>query len=360
MNVLFKALSGVVILCTNLNGDNAMIKEKYLYLFYVVLVVCLAFGLDLISSNVAVEFSNKVILNSAGEKVTSLEATFPLWYQIIGLVKNFLYGLGAAIFITVFIANRLQKTLHDEKQEELNKLNEAISVNVFDSLFKTIIPEAIFKIIKQEIIENKVLRREAKWIYDFTLKGDLIVCRQTTRYELHNLSHEEVSNPIRLDLDALGGSSYRLISAECHSQFGDVLVKYNPEDAGKNINIDVVRAENKLTVSYSVKIPAKSYAEYNTVFEKHYKGDITDAQGTKVPVVGADIIVNFPTGYHFDISPLMSTTPRLISESSIQKIFRVEGGVLPNQGFVFYLVKKDIDVAVDDRELVVSLEMPEV
>ncbi|MEN5242866.1 hypothetical protein [Pseudomonas atacamensis] len=337
-----------------------MVKEKYFYLVCVVVVVCLAFGLDLISSNVAVEISNKVILNATGDKVTSLEATFPLWYQVVGLLKNFLYGLGAAIFITVFIANRLQKTLHEEKQEELNKLNDAISVNVFDSLFKAIIPEEIFKIIKREIIQNKVLRKEAKWIYDFTLRGDVIICRQTTRYELHNLSNEEVSNPIKLNLDALGGSIYNLVSAECHSQFGEVLVKYYPDDTSKNINIDVERDGNKLTVSYSVKIPAKSYAEYNTVFEKSYRGDITDAQATKVPVVGADIIVNFPEGYHFDISPLMSTVPRLISESSIQKIFRVEGGVLPNQGFIFYLVKKEIDIVVDDREAVVSLEMPEV
>ncbi|MBO9548928.1 hypothetical protein [Pseudomonas sp.] len=339
-----------------------MIKDKYHYLLAVLVVVSLAFFLDLVSSNVAVEYSNKVTLDSSGEKLITVQASFPLWYQIVGLAKNFLYGLGAAIFITVFIADRMQKALHEEKQQELTKLNEAISVNVFDSLFKTIIPDAIFKIIKQEIIENKVLRKEAKWIYDFTVRGEVIVCRQTTRYELHNLSHQEVSNPIRLDLDALGGAAYSLVSAECHGQFGDVLVKYNPDDDSKHINLDVVRDGNKLTVLYSVKIPAKSYAEYNTVFEKHYKGDITDAQGTKVPVVGADIIVNFPDGYHFDISPLMSTTPRLISESSIQKIYRVEGGVLPNQGFVFYLVKKkeDVDVVVDDREVVISLEMPEV
>lgn len=324
-----------------------MLKNKSIYMLGVIAIVAFAFVLDLVSANISVELVNKVVLNSAGDKVTSLNAEFPLWHQIIGLLKNFLYGLGAAIFITVFVADKLQKSLHEEKQQELNRLNDSISVNVFDSLFKTIIPKEIFQIIKQEIIENKVLRREAKWIYDFSLRDEVMICRQTTRYELHNLSHAEISDPIRLDLDALGGSSYTLVSAVCHSEFGDVLVEYKPEDPSKNLNIEVQREGNKLTVHYSVKIPAKSYAEYNTVFERAYVGDITDAQGTKVPVIGADIIVNFPDGYHFDIMSMMSTKPRLISESSTQKIFRVEGGVLPNQGFIFHLTKKMILVTPD-------------
>jgi hypothetical protein len=326
----------------------------------VVAIVAFAFVLDLISSNISVELVTKVVLNSAGDKVTSLNAEFPLWHQILGLLKNFLYGLGAAIFITVFVADKLQKSLHEEKQKELNRLNDSISVNVFDSLFKTIIPKEIFQIIKQEIIENKVLRREAKWIYDFTLRDEVMICRQTTRYELHNLSHAEISDPIRLDLDALGGSSYTLVSAVCHSEFGNVLVEYKPEDPANNLNIEVQREGNKLTVFYSVKIPAKSYAEYNTVFERAYVGDITDAQGTKVPVVGADIIVNFPAGYHFDIMPLMSTKPRLISESSTQKIFRVEGGVLPNQGFIYHLTKKMILVTPDTSNAPNDFDLPNV
>jgi hypothetical protein len=139
-----------------------------------------------------------------------------------------------------------------------------------------------------------------------------------------------------------------------------VLVEYKPEDPANNLNIEVQREGNKLTVFYSVKIPAKSYAEYNTVFERAYVGDITDAQGTKVPVVGADIIVNFPAGYHFDIMPLMSTKPRLISESSTQKIFRVEGGVLPNQGFIYHLTKKMILVTPDTSNAPNDFDLPNV
>jgi hypothetical protein len=309
------------------------------YVFLVILVALLAFSLDILSSRVTVDIGSKSILDKTGNVTTTLEVVYPIWHQIVNLLKNFLYGLAAAIFITVFVANRLENSQRKEKEDELNKLNEAINVNVFDSLFKTIIPEEIFKIIKQEIIENKVVRRDAKWVYNFVEVESKIICTQTTRYELHNLSQAPVSDPVKLELDTLGGEEYKIVSAECTDTSGKVLVHYDPDDSKKSKNIDVNSNGKITTVAYTVVIPPESYVEYKTVFERAYSGDITDAQVTKVPVIGADIIVNFPEGYDFDISPLMSSFPRLITQSSTQKIYKVEGGILPRQGFVFYLVK---------------------
>ena len=315
-------------------------KQMSWYLLLVLLVAVLAFSLDVFSSRLTVDIGPKSVLDKDGKITTSLEVVYPLWHQVVNLLKNFLYGLAAAIFITVFVANRLENSQRKEKEDELRKLNEAINVNVFDSLFKTIIPEEIFKIIKQEIIENKVVRRDAKWVYNFVEAGEKIVCTQTTRYELHNLSQAPVSDPVKLELDSLGGEEYKIVSAECLDTSGLALVHYDPEDAKNSKNVDVKSNGKLTTVAYTVNIPPESHVEYKTVFERAYLGDITDAQATKVPVVGADIIVNFPEGYDFDISPMMSSIPRLITQSSTQKIYKVEGGILPRQGFIFYLVKK--------------------
>lgn len=312
-------------------------KKMSWYLLLVVLVAFLAFALDVFSSHLSVEIGPKSILNKDGEIITSLEVNYPLWHQVINLLKNFLYGLSAAIFITVFVANRLEQAQRKEKEDELNKLNEAINVNVFDSLFKTIIPEEIFKIIKQDIIENKVVRKDAKWVYNFEEVGSKIACTQTTRYELHNLSQASVSDPIKLELDSLGGEDYKILSAECLGKSGEILVNYDPNNPDNSKNVDV-KANGRITsVAYTVNIPPESHVEYKTVFQRSYSGDITDAQATKVPVIGADIIVNYPEGYDFDISPMMSSVPRLITQSSTQKIYKVVGGILPRQGFVFYL-----------------------
>lgn len=314
-------------------------KKIFWYLLLVVLVAFLAFALDVFSSRLTVEIGPKSILNQDGKIATSLEVVYPLWHQVVNLLKNFLYGLSAAIFITVFVANRLEQAQRKEKEDELNKLNEAINVSVFDSLFKTIIPEEIFKIIKQDIIENKVVRKDAKWVYNFEEVDGKILCTQTTRYELHNLSQALVSDPVKLELDSLGGEEYKILSAECLDKSGKRLVHYDPDDTDNNQNIDVKSSGRITSVAYTVNIPAESYVEYKTVFQRSYSGDITDAQGTKLPVIGADIIVNFPTGYDFDISPMMSSHPRLITKSPTQKIYKVEGGILPRQGFVFYLKK---------------------
>ncbi|MFC3153174.1 hypothetical protein ACFOEK_19200 [Litoribrevibacter euphylliae] len=316
-------------------------KKLYFYLLLVIAIASVAFVMDLYSSSVPVELGTKTILDNTGKPTTTLEVDFPLWQKFSNLLINFLYGLAAAVFITVFVANRLQKAQQDEKEEELKKLNNAINVNVFDSLFKTIIPEEIFKIIKQEIIESNIVRKEAKWIYDFTLDeatGE-IECRMTTRYELHNLSQKDAVDPIKLELDTLGGNEYKIEEAECRDVSDKVLVHFDPKDKGNNKNVVVNENGSHTTVEYSVKIPPESHVVYKTVFIRRYEGNIVDSQATKVPVIGADVIVNFPKDYCFDISPTMSTKPKLISKSDMQKIYRVNGGILPWQGFTFYLVE---------------------
>lgn len=314
-------------------------KKYSLYLIIVVLITAIAFFIDIYSSTISVELASKKVIDKNGLPISTLEMNYPLWYQICNLIKNFLYGLASAIFITIFVANRLELAQKDEKEAELTKLNEAINVNVFDSLFKTIIPEEIFKIIKQDIIENKVIRKDAKWVYDFKEIEGKVLCTQTTRYELHNLSQASVQNPIKLELDPLGGENYEIVLAECLDNVANKLVSYNPNKPDDNRNVTLEEDGRKISVAYTVNIPPNNYVEYKTVFRRFYLNDITDAQSTKVPVIGADIIVNYPEGYDFDISPMMSSKPRLISNSSTQKIYKIEGGILPWQGFVFYLKK---------------------
>lgn len=316
------------------------LKHMSRYFLLVVFVVVIAFILDLYTARVAVTLETKILLDPSGNPISSLQVAYPLWHQVASLIVNFLYGLAAAIFITVFVANRLERSQQEESRKELEDLNEAINVNVFDSLFKTIIPKEIFKVIKQEIIENKVLRKEAKWIYDFSLNEDeSIVGRMTTRYELHNISQDSVTDPIKLELNALGGSAYNVLAVECLDKDGNTLVRYDLEDEENNKNVNIEHNNNITTVEYSITIPCETHVEYKTVLERTYEGNIVDSQATKVPVIGADIIVNFPRNYKFDMSPTMSSKPRLITESPIQKIYRVDGGILPWQGFSFYLAK---------------------
>jgi len=315
-------------------------KEKIRFISIAFLIAATALILDIFSSQFSFEVISKSYIGTNEEVIKTLEVSFPLWHQIIGLVKNFLYGLAAAIVITVFVSNEIEKNQREEKEKELKELSNAININVFDSLFKTIIPEEIFKAIKQDVIENKVVRRNAKWVFNFREQGGRVLCNQTTYYQLHNLSQASVDDPVRLDLDALGGDEYKVLLAECLNTSGETIVLYDISKPHEKKNIELKIDGNKLTVEYTVTIPPQSYVEYKTVYERSYPGDATDFQGTKVPVIGLEIIANFPEHYEFNISPVMSTPPKLILEQPNQKIYRVDGGILPRQGMVFSISKK--------------------
>lgn len=319
-----------------------MNKKNLAYFVIASTITLLAFALDIWSSNTTFAIVNKTILSSNGTTESFQEISYPWTVQIINLTKNFLYGLAAAIFITVFIVNKLELAQRIEKETELNKLNDAININIFDSLFKTIIPEEIFKVIKQDIIENKVIRKEAKWVYNFEKCDEGVRCTQTTRYELHNLSQAVVTDPVRLDLDPLGGASYKILLAECTSMDGKHLVHYDQSKSIAN-NISVKTYEKKTSVEYTITIPPGSFVEYKTVYQKIYKGDFTDYQGTKLPLIGLDIIATYPEGYDFNLATVMSSPSKLTINTAKQKIYRVDGGILPQQGIVFSLKKKDIE-----------------
>lgn len=319
-----------------------MNKKHAGYFALVAVIATVAFALDIWSSTTPYQIVEKTISWPSKSTETVREISYPWSVQIINLAKNFLYGLAAAIFVTVFIVNKLELAQRTEKERELNKLNDAININVFDSLFKTIIPEEIFKIIKQDIIENKVIRKEAKWVYNFEKCEDGIRCTHTVRYELHNLSQAAVSDPVRLDLNPLGGSPYKILLAECTSMDGKHLVHYDLAKS-KSENINIVMDEKKIAVEYTIDIPPGSFVEYKTVYQQTYSGEITDYQGTKLPLIGLDIIATYPEGYEFDIAPVMSSPPKLTIESSTQKIYRVDGGILPQQGVVFYLKKRVLE-----------------
>lgn len=322
--------------------EGSMNKKHAAYFGLVLVITLLAFALDIWSSSTPFAIVTKTISRVSESPETFQIVEYPWSIQVANLAKNFLYGLSAAIFVTVFIVNKLELAQRTEKELELNKLNDAINVNVFDSLFKTIIPEEIFKIIKQDIIENKVIRKQAKWVYNFEKCDEGIRCTHTVRYELHNLSQAAVSDPVRLDLNPLGGKPYDIILAECTSTDGKHLVHYDKLKSIKE-NINILTDGKRMSVEYTITIPPGSFVEYKTVYQQTYTDEITDYQGTKLPLIGLDIIATYPEGFDFDVVPVMSSPPKLTVESATQKIYRVDGGILPQQGVIFYLKRKSIE-----------------
>lgn len=310
------------------------------YLAAVVAIAALAFVLDLLTANVGVSFQTVNWLDDSGAILRTQQIKFPLWHQIAGLVKNFLYALGTVILVTVFVTNRLEKAQRDKAQHDLERRREEVERSVFDSLFKQLVPEEIFTVIKQHIIMRPTIRKKAIWVYDFQHTGkDKILLRAMNHYQIHNVGQEEVQNPVKITLNPLGGNDYRLVEAKCvASDRRRVLVTYTPEAEEGNTGVRMIRDGEKTHVEFTVSVPPGDYIEYTMIYERQYEGRVIfDAQFTKMPVVDAQLIVNFPKGYRFDVSAHFSSDLRLVSESPVQKTYVIEGAILPEQGFVFYL-----------------------
>jgi hypothetical protein len=210
-------------------------------------------------------------------------------------------------------------------------------------LFKRLVPREIFAIIKQHVIMQPTIRRNAKWVYHFQVAGrDRLLLRAMNHYEIHNVGREEVQNPVDITLNPLGGKDYRLLEATCvASDEKTVLVAYKPESAEMSRNVRITRVGEKTHIGFTVTVPPGDHIVFTTVYEREYAGKlIFDAQFTKMPIVDVELIVNFPQGYRFELSPHFSSDLRLVSEGPVQKIYVIKGGILPEQGFVFYLAAK--------------------
>lgn len=321
-------------------------KEKnkdyklYGWLALILVVILIGVTLDFQGNNYKVSYENIEIATGPNETEQKTVVVVPTAVQIFKLLANFFYGLAVALFATIFVARKLEQDQKEKHEEELEKLREAVNINVFDALFKTLIPEEIFQIVKTEIIENKSIRKKAHWTFVFSEVGGQIKMTATTHYELHNVSKEPVSDPVKISMEPLSSGCQEIKKAQCLSSDGVALINYDPSSPSNNKNIKIDDLENggKL-VSYTVTVPSKDYIvstfEYSTIFT----GNVYDCQHTKYPIIDLNINAVFPSGYKFTVYPSLSNELKVISEGDTHKNFKVEGGVLPRQGIIYILEK---------------------
>ena len=321
-------------------------KEKnkdhklYGWLALILIVILVGVFLDFQGSNYKVSYQSIEIAVGPNETEQKTVVVVPPVVQIFKLLANFFYGLAVALFATIFVARKLEQDQKQKHEEELDKLREAVNINVFDALFKTLIPEEIFQIVKTEIIENKSIRKKAHWNFVFSEVGNHIKMTATTHYELHNVSKGPVSDPVKINIEPLSSGAQEIIKAQCLSSDGVALINYDPGSPSnnKNITIDNLSSGGKL-VSYTVTVPSKDYIVSTFEYSAIYTGNVYDCQHTRFPIIDLNISVVFPSGYRFTIYPSLSNELKTISEGDTHKNFKVEGGVLPRQGIIYMLEK---------------------
>jgi hypothetical protein len=318
-----------------------MKKSHIIWFLVIIIIITTSIFLNIFNSEIQYTFHEiEIIRNGNIEKIQILK--FPFSYTLINIITTFLYGLATTIFITLFIINQIEKKQKQKEENELKNLQQAININVFDSLFKTIIPSELFDIIKHEIIENKAIRKNAIWDYKFeeTSEGKIKLLI-INHYELHNISREKIKDPVKLELDPVDGSQTTVIETKCVlGKERSTMIHYDR----KNDNcqgVSIKEENNKKTMEYLIEILPNNFIEMTTTVEVIYNGNVNDSHFTKYPIINLDIRATYPNNYTFKISPQFSTEARQITNGIGYSSYKIEGGLLPKQGLIYYLTKNN-------------------
>ncbi len=316
-------------------------KSLYLWLFIILASICGGIWLDFNGSTYPLEFSRIEVPSKNSTLEEKMIVSIPAKAQIYKLLANFMYGLAVTFVVTIFVTRKLEDEQKEKNENELGKLRDAININVFDALFKKLIPDEIFQIVKAEIIENKVIRKKAHWTLVFEeISNSEIKMTSSNNYELHNISKEKVSDPVNIEIDPLSSNNFKIHKAKCLSSSDQTLVSYdfNAPDELENIEILDLETGGK-RVKYVVEVPANDHITSFFEYSSSYSNFVYDCQHTKYPIIELNIQAIFPIGYEFEIHPTLSNELKLISSGSTHKSYKVDGGVLPRQGIIFTLKK---------------------
>lgn len=312
-----------------------------------IVFLCLIFGAACDYSAYNISLESKIIRtfdqNGTENKLAIID--YPIKKKILNSTSVLLYSLGFSIFITCFISGRLNKMQMKQKEKELEQLQNAINVNVFDSLFKTLMPEEIYSIIKSQIIENKVIRKDVKWFYDFNVNDNgEILLKQTTNCKLVNISKINVQSPIQVIIRNADENNNSILNSAICTYKGNKIMNYEQNNPEKCIGITSDKSNlNEVIHNINIEIPPEESVELTMVFTNYYKDSVHDEHFTSRPLVDLELIVTFPINYEFSFFQNMSTKLVCTLKDENRHMYKAEGGLLPNQGIVYFLKKKKIE-----------------
>jgi large-conductance mechanosensitive channel len=309
------------------------ILKKY-YLLIVLVLVGTGLGLEYIRILLDARTRNPNLEQSA-QDISNFQPLF-------SVASSFLTTLAIAIFVSIFILKKMEdidkakeKAQADadkiKEKAQLEAIRKELNENVFDSLFRTLIPKEIYEVIKDTIIKCPIVRRNAVWIYDFMpLAAGGFELKQTLKSELHNISRDVYKDGYEISFKTSGGAlATRLVRFICerdgvaisHTPSGD-----NLEKTGKEV--------------VPLEISPGKHADITFIFMTKYNGsEFSDTYYSSHAIINATLIANYPAGYRIDLFDNFSSEMRESSSDDVRKIYELNGAILPGQGLTWYLCK---------------------
>lgn len=176
-------------------------KGPSVYVLLGIVLFVLAILSNIYANSFTLESKLITVLDTNSQVITKQILTEPLSRLLLTLFGTFLFALSGSVFITLFVTNRIRASQRLIEEQRLKDLQAAINVDVFDSLFKTLMPEELFSVIKRHIIDSRIVRRDEMWIYDFTsVQTNEIDVQQTIKTKIVNLGHDTFTKDLEIKM----------------------------------------------------------------------------------------------------------------------------------------------------------------
>ena len=287
----------------------------------------------------------RVLQDGAVQRQQLLEQ--PTSAKLLGATSIFLYTLAASVFISGMITARIDAANRQAHEEYLAEKREDVNRDVLESVFKTLVPEEIFTAVRDGIIRNPIVRKDATFYFDFSIEDDKVLLRQTFKYEMMNMGSEPYKNPIYVVHDDSAEEDY--LERAKFSMNGQVVEEF---DLAKGKYHEKLKANplgpHETEGRIEIEIPPKSSMDVLLVFRMVFSStSIQDAFFTEYPIVNMTLVVNHPEGFDFRIFQALSTEMKCSLDEPGRKIYEAFGGILPLQGFSFVMSPSESDSAPD-------------
>jgi hypothetical protein len=254
-------------------------------------------------------------------------------YLFFNIFSILFINIGIALFISSFFLKYIEE---DEKKNFYDKLElfqKETAKDAIHSVFNRIINDKFFAIIQKDVLNVKLIRKNAQWQYDISIRNDKPILKRTISYELHNISNENAQESI--NIKAVNGihSDFKIISGKIRKLDTSEEPIIFADSTQENSNLKRIEKELELQPDETVEVVI--------VFEHAFHNDyIYESHSSKHPIVGLEITVNYPENYSFELYSGFSTEPRIRVNEAGKTVYVIDGAIYKGQGIEFICVKK--------------------
>ena len=310
--------------------------KKY-YLILAILIICAGYYISYKTNNY--EFQNKVLQVIKDNEIQHKEyISLENKFIVLSLISEACITFGITLLITMFFVNYFDKKEKNDFKKELKEIQIETAKNAFLSLFHQIIDESFFNVVKRDIIKCKVIRKNARWIYDIYTDSDSnkLVLKRTITYTLQNLSTENRKEPMKI---SFLNNSYAITR--------NTQIKYKESTKNKYEDFDINKHTEEKNgykiITGDIEINSNSSVDIVRVLEQVFNTEfIYETHFLSTPLSGLEIEVNFPKDYQFNISfNSIENDVSQILDTETKKIWKLNGALLKGQGIEFYCEKNN-------------------